>query len=72
MSQSEVAQLRAQIELECQALQLAMAGFAVMANHEAIAKRYNAIDGYQKQLEPFVGEKEAIRITVEAYIEVIG
>ena len=72
MAQSEVALLMQQIELECQSLKLALEGYAVVSNHEAINHRYNALGAYQEQLQSLVGEQEAARVVFETYHEVIG
>ena len=72
MSVSEVVRIREQIELECQALHLAMYGYAEVARHEIIAHKYNTLRKYQEQLEPLVGGKEATAIVVEAYGKAMG
>ena len=72
MAQSEVAHLMQQIELECQAMRLALEGFAIVSNHNAISHKYDALGRYQEQLEPLVGEQEAQRIIFDTYHEVVG
>ena len=72
MSLSEVARIREQIELTCQAMQLGLQGYAAVAKHQIIANKYNALGQYQEQLEKLVGEQEAARIVCEVYIEVVG
>jgi hypothetical protein len=67
MAESEVARLIRQIELETQAAQLAMNGFAAVAKHEFITHRYNAIGQYQRELEGLVGEQQATDLMVSAY-----
>jgi hypothetical protein len=69
---SEVKRLMEQIELECQAMQLAMHGYAVVASHEVIRRRYDAIGRYQTELEKHVGEEEANRLVYETYEKVLG
>lgn len=69
---SEVARLRRQIELECEAMQLAMHGYACVASHQIIEHRYNSLGKYQEDLEKHVGKEEASRIVVETYAKVIG
>ena len=62
---SEVKRLMEQIELECQAMQLALHGYAVVASHEVIGHRYDAIGQYQVELEKHVGKEEANRLVYE-------
>ena len=69
---SEVARLRHQIELECAAMQQALTGFALTAQHEIIQRKYEALAQYHEQLEQLVGEKEAALITTEIYARVVG
>lgn len=66
-SQSEVARLRQQIELECEAMQRALSGFAITASHTIINQKYASIGAAQQQLAALVGEEEATAIMVEAY-----
>ncbi len=72
MSQSEVARIRERIRLECEVMQQAMIGYAVVASHDSINHKYNALDTYREQLQPLVGEQEALRMLVETYIEIVG
>jgi hypothetical protein len=53
--ESEVALLKRRIEQECEALRLAMDGFAAVASHEAIMARYNRLADFQAELEKLVG-----------------
>ena len=69
---SEVARLRHHIELECAAMQQALTGFAITAQHEIIQRKYETLAQYHEQLELLVGEKEAAFITTEIYVKVIG
>jgi hypothetical protein len=69
---SEVAQLRRQIELECEAMRLAVYGYAAVASHEAIEQRYTALGKYQDALEQLVGKEEANTIMVGIYARVLG
>ncbi|MGH2479466.1 MAG: hypothetical protein ACRDHW_07425, partial [Ktedonobacteraceae bacterium] len=56
----EVARLRAQIDLEVEALQRIKSGFARVATHEIIMNRYRVIDACYEQLVQHVGEEKAI------------
>ena len=68
---SEIARLRRQIELECEAMRQAMDGFRATASHDIINHRYNSIGDLQEQLAAIIGEKEAIQIAVETYNQII-
>ncbi len=69
---SEVARLRKHIEQECAAMQEALTGFAITAQHEIIQRKYETLAQYHEQLEQLVGEKEAAIITTEIYVRVVG
>lgn len=69
---SEVARLRRQIELECEAMRLALHGFAAVASHTVIEQKYNALGQHREVLEQIVGKEEADSIIVETYKKVIG
>lgn len=69
---SEVARLREQIELECQAMQQALFGYAAVAYHKSIEQRYNNLRQHQEDLERHVGKEEARGIVAEIYVKVIG
>jgi hypothetical protein len=69
---SEVARLRRQIELECEAMRLALCGYAVVASHEVIEQKYNALGRHQEALGQLVGTEEASRMVVETYAKVVG
>ncbi|QBD80200.1 hypothetical protein EPA93_31165 [Ktedonosporobacter rubrisoli] len=68
---SEVAQLRAQIELECEAMKNALYGYAQVANHEAINYRYAQLGAYQEQLETLLEPHAAAAIMLEIYQQVM-
>jgi len=69
---SEVARLRKQIELECEAMRLALEGYATVASHQIIEQRYNSLGKCQADLEKHVGKEEANSIVVEIYTKVVG
>ena len=69
---SEVARLRRQIELECEAMKQALYGYAVVASHDVINHKYDNLGRYQEELEQHVGQEEANAIVVKTYIEMIG
>lgn len=69
---SEIARLRRQIELECEAMRLALDGYANVASHQIIEQRYNSLGKYQADLEQHVGKEEATNIVIEIYAKVVG
>jgi hypothetical protein len=71
MNNSEIARIRQQIELESVAMQLAMHGFATVAKHEFISRKYDTIGKYQEQLKTLIGEEQATVTTVEIYNHVM-
>lgn len=69
---SEVARLRQQIELECEAMRRALTSYAMVASHAMITHKYERLGTYQEQLASLVDEQEAMQTVVETYIRVIG
>lgn len=69
--ESEVACIKQRIEQECEALRLAMDGFAVVTSHEAIMARYNRLADCQAELEKLVGPG-AEKIVCELYARSLG
>ena len=69
---SEVARLRRQIEMECEAMRLAMDGYAAVTSHKVIEQRYKNLGKHQEDLEKHVGKEEARSIVVEIYTSVVG
>jgi hypothetical protein len=71
MCRSEVAQLRHQIELELEAMQRAMTGFAAgTARHEFIRRRMDQLGNYQDKLAEHVGESVANQVVCSLYVEI--
>lgn len=68
MSTSEVARIREQIELECQAL-ANLKLFSAVASHKSITRRYENLERYHEHLRTLVGEQEATTIMVGIYNE---
>ena len=64
-NQSEVALLRARIDLEVEALQRIKSGFARCASHEIISHRYTQLGSLCEQLGQHVGSSEAYTWLVE-------
>jgi uncharacterized protein YjiK len=72
MIQSEVAQLRQHIELQLEAMQRGLQGFAMgAARHAFIVARMERIAVYQDRLAEQVGESAATQIVCSLYAEVM-
>lgn len=72
MSESEVARLRRQIELELEAMQRGMNGFASgTSRHKFIHKRMNRVGACQDKLVAEVGEDRADEIVYGIYAQTI-
>ncbi len=69
---SEVARIRAQIELECEAIRRVFEEPAMCASHAAINVRYKNLGTYQEALEQHIGEQEARETLVDIYQRVVG
>lgn len=69
--ESEVAHIRQRIAQECEALRLAMEGFAVGASHQTIMARYERIGKYQIELEKLIGPR-AEEMVCEMYNRLLG
>lgn len=70
-NQSEVAQLRARIELELAVLHQLQNGFAVVASHEIITHHYTALGRQMEELATYVGEQQAVDEVCERYNQLI-
>lgn len=70
-SKSDVAHLCRQIELECEALNLAFTGYAAIAKHDIIAHKHAILNSYHEQLANLVGKRMALEISVDIYDQVI-
>lgn len=62
---SEVARLRQQIELECQALRY-LSSFRATASHEIITAAYDRLGEHHIQLINLIGEQQATMVVVNA------
>ena len=69
---SEVARLREQIRVECEALERLQHGFAIVGTHQSILARYNRLGEHRQQLAQHVGEEAATHELVQTYMEIIG
>jgi transcriptional regulator of met regulon len=72
MAESEIARLRRLIELECEAMERGLTGYAITAKHDIIAHRYDRIDAYRKQLVQITDEAQAAKIIAEIYMHTVG
>ncbi len=70
---SEVARLRKQIEMECEAMRrMTNGGYATVSKHAIIAHSHNRLGAVQDQLADLVGEGEALKMVADIYIETLG
>ena len=69
---SEIVRLCRQIELECEAMRLALYGYATVASHAFIGQKYSTLGKYQEDLERLVGKEGANSIVVQTYAKVVG
>ena len=68
---SEIARVLAQIEVECAAMQQGLCGYAAVAAHEIIQRRFTTIGVHRDQLARLVGEHEANTMTWQTYNKAI-
>jgi len=69
---SEVARIRAQIELECEAIRRVFEEPAIYTSHAAIDARYRNLGTHQEALQQHVGEQEAMQTVVDIYEKIVG
>ena len=73
MNKSEVARLREEIELQLEAMQRGMYGFASgTARHAFIRARMDRISEYQHTLTDYIGEQDADQLVCSLYSEIVG
>jgi len=63
---SEVARLKRQIEMECEAMKLAMTGFRMAASHDIINHRYDQLGVHYERLGELIGEQAAFQVVMGA------
>ena len=68
---SEIARVLAQIEAECAAMQQGLSGYAAVAAHEMIQRRFTSIGVHRDQLAHLVGEQDANTMTWQTYNKAI-
>jgi hypothetical protein len=61
---SEVARLKRQIEVECEAMRLAMTGFRMTASHDIINRQYEQLGQHYERLGKLIGEKQAVEVLI--------
>ncbi len=67
---SEVKRLMEEIEQRCQAARSGLDGYAEVARHAIIERRFAAIGECQEELEKLVGREEAASLVVQTYIRI--
>ena len=73
MHKSEVARIREEIELQLEAMQRGMYGFASgRARHSFIRARMDRISEYQHKLTDQIGEQNADQLICSLYSEIVG
>jgi hypothetical protein len=60
----EIARLMQQIEIECEAMKLAMTGFRRVASHDIINRQYEQLGEHYESLGKLIGEKQAIEVLI--------
>ena len=61
---SEVARLKQQIEIECEAMRLAIIGFRMTASHDIINRQYEQLGEHYESLGKLIGEKRAVEVLI--------
>jgi hypothetical protein len=73
MNTSEVARLREEIELQLEAMQRGLYGFANgSARHAFVRARMDRIGEYQHTLTGYIGEQDADQLVCSLYSEIVG
>lgn len=73
MHMSEVARVREEIELQLEAMQRGMYGFASgTARHAFVRARMDRIGEYQQKLTDCIGEQDADQLVCSLYSEKMG
>lgn len=61
---SEVAQMKQQIEMECEAMRLAIMGFRITASHDIINHQYEQLGEHYERLGKLIGERQAVEVLI--------
>lgn len=61
---SEVARLKQQIEMECEAMRLAILGFRMTASHDVINRQYDQLGEHYESLGKLIGEQKAVEVLI--------
>lgn len=70
-NKSEIARLREQIELECEAMRCAMDAPRVVARHDIIAAHYHNLDQQRIELVGITGEEDAMTLITTLYNQIM-
>ena len=65
---SEIAHLKQQIALECEAMRSGLSGYAATARHEQIEARTRRMESYQRRLAELVGQESALDVVTQTYM----
>ena len=63
---SEVAKIRARIDQEIEAMNIAIRGYTLTARHDIINNRYAELETCKEQLTPYLGEQGALEVIIQA------
>ena len=63
---SEIARLKQQIQLECEAMRHAMTSFRTTASHDIINHQFDRLGEHYEQLGGLIGEQAAIETVIAA------
>ncbi len=71
MNESEVAREMQHIEEVCNAMKLGLNGFAQVAPHYVVKRRYKALDNHHTRLTKLVGEDKATEMLCDTYNRIV-
>jgi hypothetical protein len=69
---SELVRLKQQIEMECEAMRLAMTGFRMTAPHDVINHQYEQLGQHYESLGKLIGEKQAVEVLMVTLEMIMG
>ncbi len=70
-NQSNVAELRSEIEATCVSMQLLFNGYAQKASHRIISNQYKSLDQQRDRLATIIGEEAATETICETYNTIV-
>ena len=68
---SEVAHIRQQIEMECEAMNRVFHSFSTKAPHWVVKMQYTTLDNHRQQLTNLIGEEQASEFVCETCNRVV-